>query len=73
MCCGVHSVAGWPRLNASGRGGWVDIGIVAFDIADEAARPKLYSSEREGWVDIRMVALDIADEAAPVCDSVRRT
>jgi hypothetical protein len=37
MCCGVHSVADWPRLNASERGGWVDISLVAFDIADEAA------------------------------------
>ena len=52
MCCGVHSVADWPRLNASERGGWVDIGMIAFDIADEAARPRLYSSEREEWVDM---------------------
>jgi hypothetical protein len=58
MCCGVHSVVDWPRLNASGRGGWVDIGVVAFDIADEAAKPRLCSSEREGWVDISMVAFD---------------
>ena len=66
MCCGVHSVADWPRLNASERGGWVDIGMIAFDIADEAARPRLYSSEREGWFDISLVAFDIADKAAPV-------
>ena len=25
--------------------------MIAFDIADEAARPRLYSSEREGWVE----------------------
>jgi hypothetical protein len=30
--------------------------MVAFDIADEAARPRLYSSEREGWVDITTLA-----------------
>jgi len=59
MCCGVHSVADWPRLNASERGGWVDIGMVTFDIAGGAAKPRLYSSEREGWVDITMVAFDI--------------
>jgi hypothetical protein len=40
--------------------------MIAFDIADEAARPRLYSSEREGWFDISLVAFDIADKAAPV-------
>ena len=66
MCCRVHSIVDWPRLNASRRGGWVDIGVVAFDIADEAARPRLYLSEREGWVDISVAAFDIADEAGHV-------
>ena len=29
--------------------------MIAFDIADEAARPRLYSSEREEWVDMPAV------------------
>ena len=62
MCCGVHSVAAWPRLNASERGESIDIGMVAFDVADEAATPRLYSSGREGWVNSSMVAFDVADE-----------
>ena len=66
MCCGVHSVAAWPRLNASERGESIDIdvGMVAFGVADEAARPRLSSSGREGWVNSSMVAFDVADETA---------